>query len=329
MKRYAQRFVSDNSDGGHNGLYWQGAVDEFDSPLDPLIAAAGADPSGGENYGGSMPFYGYNFRILTSQGKNAKGGAMSYLVNGKMTRGFAFLAYPARIWLLRSNDVPRRPGRNHLPERSRPEYRTSGRRHRAVRSRFDLETSCRQVAEKERNPMNVQSTLATSFGLMLLVANAAFAQDVKTDYDRSAHFGQYKTYSWEQVKTADPLWVDRIKTAVNRELAAKGWTLVQAGGDAAIMAIETSKTQQTLNTFYDGLGGGWRWGGFGEATTTTDTYKVGTLVVDVFDANTKHLIWRGSASETLSDKSDKNIKNLDKAAEKLFAHFPPKPSKSE
>src|SRR5205823_3128973 len=72
----------------------------------------------------------------------------------------------------------------------------------------------------------------------------------------------------------------------------------------------------------------WRWGGgFGDATTTVDNYKVGTLVVDLFDANSKNLIWRGSASDTLSDKSDKNIKELDKGVQKMFAHFPPEPKK--
>jgi hypothetical protein len=46
-------------------------------------------------------------------------------------------------------------------------------------------------------------------GLSFL-ANASFAHQVKTDYDRAAHFSQYKTYSWEKVETPDPLWVDRI-----------------------------------------------------------------------------------------------------------------------
>jgi len=72
------------------------------------------------------------------------------------------------------------------------------------------------------------------------------------------------------------------------------------------------------------LGGGWRWGGgFGEATTNVDHYRVGTLVVDLFDARTKKLVWRGSASDTLSNKSDKNIKDLDKGVQKMFDHFPP------
>jgi hypothetical protein len=165
-------------------------------------------------------------------------------------------------------------------------------------------------------------------GMAFLFASIASTQQVKTDYDRSAHFAQYKTYSWEHVKTVDPLNVDRIKHAVNGVLAARGWTQVDSGADVSIVAMEITRDQQTLNTFYDGFGGGWGWrrfggGGFGEATTTTDTYKVGTVVVDLFDTKTKQLIWRGAASDTLSVNSEKNIKNLDEGVDKMFKHFPP------
>jgi hypothetical protein len=163
---------------------------------------------------------------------------------------------------------------------------------------------------------------------MIVFAGTASAQQVKTDFDRSANFTQYKTYSWEQVKTKDALDAGRIKSAVNAALATKGWTQVDSGGDVSIVAMEIAKNQQTLNTFYDGFGGGWGYrrfggGGFGEATTTTDTYKVGTVVIDLFDTKTKQLIWRGSESDTLSNNSDKNIKNLDKGVEKMFKKFPP------
>lgn len=164
-------------------------------------------------------------------------------------------------------------------------------------------------------------------GLMFLFTGISAAQQVKTDYDRGADFAQYKTYSWEHVKTKDSLFVDRIKNAVNATLAARGWTQVETGGDVSIVAIQMTTDQQTLNTFYNGFGGGWGWrrfgGGVGEATTTTETYKVGTLVVDLFDAKTKKLLWRGTSSDTLSNNSDKNIKNLDKGVEKMFQKFPP------
>jgi hypothetical protein len=180
--------------------------------------------------------------------------------------------------------------------------------------------------------MKVQSAVFAVMAMLFVIAGNLSAQQVKTDYDRSADFGQYKTYSWENVKTQDPLDVDRIKNSVNAALAAKGWTLTDSGGDASVMAIQMTQNQQTLNTFYAGFGGGWGWrrfggAGFGDATTTTETYRVGTLVIDLFDTKTKKLIWRGSASDTLSNNSNKNIKDLDKGVEKMFKNFPPSPEK--
>jgi uncharacterized protein DUF4136 len=176
--------------------------------------------------------------------------------------------------------------------------------------------------------MNAQRRIFASVGTALLFATACFAQQVKTDYDRGTDFSRDKTYSWEKVQTQDPLWVDRIKEAVNAALTAKGWTPVASGGDVSVVAIEMTKNQQSLDTFYNGFGGGWRWGGgFGDTTTTVHNYKVGTLVVDLFDPKSKALIWRGSSSDTLSNKSDNNIKNLDKGVQKMFDHFPPESKK--
>ena len=174
--------------------------------------------------------------------------------------------------------------------------------------------------------MKMLMKVVALIGLALFLASAAFAQQVKTDYDRAANFSQYKTYSWEKVQTPDPLWVDRIKAAVDAALVAKGWTQVESGGDISIVAIDIDRDHQTLNTYYDGFGGGRRWrgfGGFGESTTTSDTYTVGTLIVDLFDAKTKNLVWRGVSNGMLSNKSDKNIKSLNRGVQKLFQHFPP------
>jgi hypothetical protein len=162
--------------------------------------------------------------------------------------------------------------------------------------------------------------------MVALLTAASFAQKVKTDYDHNANFSQYKTYSWETVKTRNQLNIDRIKNAVDAELTAKGFTQVPSGGSLSLVAMEATKNQQTLNTVYNGMGGGWRWrGGFGggDATTYVDNYKVGTLVLDAFDSQSKKLLWRGSASNTLSDKADKNIKNLNKGVKKMLKDFPP------
>jgi hypothetical protein len=187
-------------------------------------------------------------------------------------------------------------------------------------------------AFKKGESMKLQRFALVLMGMVLLFGGRLSAQDVKTDYDHNADFTQYKTYSWEHVQTKDPLFIDRIKSAVNAALAAKGWTKVDSGGDVSIIAIQTTQDQQTLNTFYDGFGGGWGWrrfggGGFGEATTTTDTYTVGTLVVDLYDAKTKQLLFRGTSSDTLSNNANKNTENLDKGVEKMFKKFPPGSSK--
>ena len=179
--------------------------------------------------------------------------------------------------------------------------------------------------------MKIRHALLFLFAASLSTAST-FAQQVKTDYDRGVNFSQYKTYSWGQIHTENPLSVDRIKAAVNSALAAKGLSEVDSGGSISIMAMEVTETHRTLNTYYDSFGGGWRWGrgiGFGDSTTTEETYRVGTLVFDLFDTNTKTLIWRGSASDALSNKSDKNIKNLNKGVAKLFTGFPPEPKNQQ
>ena len=63
--------------------------------------------------------------------------------------------------------------------------------------------------------------------------------------------------------------------------------------------------------------------GFGESDTTDQDYKDGILVVDLFDAKTKQVIWRGSAEDMLSNNAEKNEKNLDKGVAKMFKDFPP------
>jgi len=169
--------------------------------------------------------------------------------------------------------------------------------------------------------MKLQTRFAAALLSVLLVATAASAR-ITTDYDHNVNFGQYKTYSWAAVKTPDSLWDQRVKDAVNSELAARGWTLVPSGGEVSVTARDAIHNQQELNTFYDGFGGR-RFGGFGTSTTTVDNYTVGTLMVEMFDGGNKNMIWRGVSTDTLSTNSDKNIKSLDKNVHKMFEHFPP------
>jgi len=93
VKQYAQKFISDA--GQQNGLYWQSPEGSARSPIGPLVAFASEEgitltPDV------AKPFYGYYFHRLDSQGAAAKGGAKPYVVNGKATGGFAYIAYPAK-----------------------------------------------------------------------------------------------------------------------------------------------------------------------------------------------------------------------------------------
>ncbi len=90
---YAQKIFSD--EGKQDGLYWKVADGGSPSPIGPLVASAVAEGYSRNPDGTPTPYRGYYYHIATSQGKNAPGGAKSYIVNGKMTDGFAFVAYPA------------------------------------------------------------------------------------------------------------------------------------------------------------------------------------------------------------------------------------------
>jgi hypothetical protein len=159
--------------------------------------------------------------------------------------------------------------------------------------------------------------------LLAAWTTSAVAQHVTTDFDHNVTFSGYKTYSWSKIQTANSLWDDRVQQDVDAALAARGLRRVESGGDLILTAFGKTRDQQTLETFYSGFGG-WRWRGMGgTATTQTYDYKVGTLVLDLFDAGTKRLVWRGVSTDTLSDKPEKNQKKLQQSVDKMFKHFPP------
>ena len=92
-REYAAKIFSDQ--GQHNGLFWKAADSEPQSPIGPLVAAAVAEGYAKGQGGPATPYRGYYYHILTRQGKGGVGGVKNYIVNGRMTGGFAFVAYPA------------------------------------------------------------------------------------------------------------------------------------------------------------------------------------------------------------------------------------------
>ena len=162
--------------------------------------------------------------------------------------------------------------------------------------------------------------LRTSFFVtcVCLLPVLAQAQKAVADYDKEVDFSKFKTYAWQSGQPApSPLTHKRIVTAIDEQLASKGMTQVESSPSAIIVYYAAVEEQKRLNAW----GSGPRWSGFG--TVTAETIRVGQLVVDIYDAATKQLVWRGSVSDTASDKPETNQKKIKEAIAKLFKQFPP------
>ena len=129
-----------------------------------------------------------------------------------------------------------------------------------------------------------------------------FAQKVSYDYEKTANFAGFKTYAFKDgTKVGQPLIDDRIVAAIEQELAAKGFTKVDANPDVFVVYHTTFDKQKDISTFSSGYGGGygpygWGWGGgWAGGTTTTQVRDIlmGTLVIDIADAKKGQLAWRG------------------------------------
>ena len=165
--------------------------------------------------------------------------------------------------------------------------------------------------------------------LCLLFSTAVFAQKTEIDFDRNANFANYHTYMWE--KSPNPAkgeWNQRILDAIDKQLQAKGLQKVESNPDMWVIYSNSVKDEKQVVGVGYGLSPTWGWNnGTGPAFHNTFVSKVGTLVVEMADANGKQALWRGSVSDTIDDNTNKNIKNLDKAVSKLFKNFPPKQKK--
>jgi hypothetical protein len=175
-----------------------------------------------------------------------------------------------------------------------------------------------------------------------LLTGGAFAQDVSFNFDPNADFSKYKTYKWmEHPKSIDldELTLSQMGKGFNAALAAKGLTRKDSGDTDLVIvyqfAVNQEKEMTTLGTGGYGYGPGWRGGWYGGgmggmATTTTSTINIGTIVLDMYEASSKHLVWRGAASKTLDPqaKPEKREKNINKAATKLLKKYPPPQKKS-
>ena len=181
---------------------------------------------------------------------------------------------------------------------------------------------------------------AAILGLALL--SACSGLKVYSDVDPTIDWSNYKTfeyYGWaeDSDKILNQLDRDRIERAFGEEFRARGLELVEKDGDmiVTLFIVIEQKTGATATTThmgggyggyyggYYGYGPGWGWGG-GHSTTTIQEYDygVGTLVIDVFDAENQKLIWEGIGTKTVDENPQTRDKNIPKAAKAIMSKFP-------
>ena len=168
----------------------------------------------------------------------------------------------------------------------------------------------------------------TTAGLALMLGTIAFAQSVTYDFDRATDFSRFKTYAWVRgTNVNDELSHKRIVRAVESQLALHGMSQAAAGEqpDVLIAYHATFDKNLQINGFSSGWGP-YRFGGMRSGTATAEEILIGTLAVDVVNAQTNTIVWRGMATKEIDVKAnaDKRDKNINKAAEKIFKNYPPK-----
>lgn len=159
-------------------------------------------------------------------------------------------------------------------------------------------------------------------GLMLLARGAA-AQDVNYDYDQRANFSAYRTYAWAGgPNPADDLNHARIVAAVDRQLTAKGLTPVDRTKKPDLLVVYRVGLHQDLEI--NGYDNRWMGPAGGPSWARLERVPVGTLAIGILDAKTRSLVWRASASGDLNpnDSPEKWDKKINKAAQKMFKHYP-------
>ena len=173
--------------------------------------------------------------------------------------------------------------------------------------------------------MNRTFALAAAF---CLLAAPGFAQKVTVDWDKDYDIPSITTYQYVTPKETpvSPLMQQRVEEAIQYNLAMRGIERVETDPDVLVTYHAQSKDEVVIHSdhFGYGYGGGWgRWGGGGMGSTTSRShnYTKGTLIFDVWDAKTKNMIYRGTITETVSDKPEKNEKKINKGMEKLFEQF--------
>ena len=164
---------------------------------------------------------------------------------------------------------------------------------------------------------------------LTLLDTTGLAQSVSYDFDRSANFSQFRTYAWTRgTELADQLHDTRVVRSIESQLATKGMTKVERDANPDVLVAYHTSFDRNLqiNAFGTGWGGP-RFGGLRSGTATTQEILTGTLVVDIVDARTNAIAWRGMASGDVNTtaKPEQRDKNINRGVQKMFKNYPAKP----
>ena len=164
---------------------------------------------------------------------------------------------------------------------------------------------------------------------LTLLGTTGLAQSVSYDVDRSANFPRFRTYAWTRgTELADQLHHARVVRSIEGQLATKGLTKVQPDANPDVLVAYHTSFDRNLQISAFGSGwGGPRFGGLRSGTATTQEILTGTLVVDIIDARTNTLAWRGMASGDINTtaRPEQRDKNINRAVQKMFKNYPAKP----
>lgn len=165
--------------------------------------------------------------------------------------------------------------------------------------------------------------LVVALAVIALGGCGGSSMKVSTDYDRSANFAPLKTYSWRvEQQLPNPLMGQRLVEAVDANLKAKGFTRVESGGDITVTYHAAADKTVDVQSFQSG-GPYSCWGGCMTSTTVTPV-TVGTVIVDLVDTKTNKMLWRGSATDTVSGDPKENEGKINEGIHRMFEKFPPK-----
>jgi hypothetical protein len=185
----------------------------------------------------------------------------------------------------------------------------------------------------------IVKTVISCFVLTIVIAAPAAALDVWVDYDVSADFSSYKTFKWgptpnTSLSGESPMMHSRLKNGIEYYLVEGGKTEVAEDPDLYVTYHTNSTSELAFNISGMGYGfsTGWTWdpywggmhgfsGGGGTSASSVTTYPRGTLVIDIWDARTKNIVWRGTAEGAIHENPKKAAKQIEKILKKMVQKF--------